>query len=84
MIKYSPVRKSTSESLKEEKIFSSISELEDYVLDHCNKCAAFIGSSPVHLGDLTITDASGDDMTIGYRNIRSVFIGSLKIGFCGE
>ena len=84
MIKFSPVRRTMSESLKEEKVFCSVYELENYVLDRYNKAAMFIGHNPVSLSDLVITDPSGDDVSIGYKNVRSVFIGSLKIGFCGE
>lgn len=81
MIKFRPVRRSLSASIKDEETFCSVEEMLHFLRDRAGRIAAYIGSD---LPVITISEADGDDRLTGYRSQRTVFSNSICIGFCGE
>ena len=81
MIKYRPVRRSISASIKEEVTFSTMEEMIHFLYERAHRLAGYLGTD---LPVITIREAAGDDPLTGYRNQHVVFSNSVCIGYCGE
>ena len=81
MIKYRPVRRSLSASIKEEETFSTMEDLLHLLRERASHFAEYIGSEPP---EITVRESAADDPLTGYRNERCIYSGSVCIGFCGE
>ena len=94
MIRFRPMRRTPTLSLKDELIFEDLDAMLRHVLDHWGRVADFLGASrPIMPEDIIISDPAGDDPLIGLRNVRTVSVTRLSgaaysvpmcIGVCGE
>lgn len=85
MIKFSPVRRTLSASLKEERLFHSLIDMQQYIFEHWHRLFSFVGiRRPILFDDVNISDIVGNDDITGYRNVRFVHVDGQIVGFCGE
>lgn len=94
MIRFRPMRRTPTLSLKEKLIFEDLDAMLRHVLDHWGRVADFLGASrPIMPEDIIISDPAGDDPLIGLRNVRTVSVTRtvdavypvpMCIGICGE
>ena len=81
MIKYSPVRRTLSASIKEEQVFDTVEEMKQYIFDWWGR---ILVRRPLKPEDIIIEESGSNDLRIGYKNRRTVFIRQSAVGFCGE
>ena len=85
MVKYIPVRFSTSMSVKEEQVFESTEELVLHLCDYFNRVLRFVDSArSVSTADIVIGASSGPDPVIGWSEMHTVSVLNRNVGFCGE
>ena len=85
MIRFRPYRSTLSSSYKDEKIFSTLGEMLQYVFDKHVAYLHYVGSKPPALSDLDIVMLSKDHRIIGYRNeCKVIFRRDQCVGYCGE
>ena len=82
MIKYRPVRRTLSASLKEEQIFATMDELMQFVEDRARRFFRFVGCE--RLPQIIIAEPDGDDLRIGWKNVQAIFVENKCVGYCGE
>ena len=82
MIKYRPVRRTLSASLKEEQIFATMDELLQFIAEKSRLLFNFIGRDATP--QIIVTDPDGDDPRIGWKKVQSIYVGHVCVGFCGE
>ena len=86
MIRYRPEYTSISRSLKDEEVFDSLEEMTAVLFDRWSRIFRFIESkTPFSINDIEIEDSVGDDIRIGWKNVRHIRIRNrYGVGFCGE
>ena len=85
MIRYAPVRRTPSASLKEEHIFENTDAMIKHLFDRWRRILAYVGEQdPLRPDQIVIRDVSGDDPIIGWKIVRDVFVKTIHIGFCTE
>ena len=81
MIKYRPVRRSLSASIKEEETFHTMEEMLHFLRDRAQRIAGSIGSEP---HEITGSASAEPDLLTGCRIQRCVFCDSICIGYFNE
>lgn len=85
MIRYRPCRGSLSASLKDEQTFNTLGEMFQYVLGRCAAFAAYVGSEPPALSDLSLVSLSGDNQLTGYHDECMIILRHDHcVGYCGQ
>ena len=84
MIKYRPVRRTLSASIKEEQTFSTADDLIRFLFDRWTSVFAYCGSAPLTAEEIVIGETEGKNQQTGWTDERMIFVRDKCVGYCGE
>ena len=85
MIRFRPVRNSISKSLMDEKIFCTLEDMRRHIHERFRIALQYVGDRKPLLPDhIRIGESRGNDSLTGYKNVRSVYVRGVRVGYCGE
>ena len=86
MITFIPNLDSLLWSFKTIKTFDTHEDLKAFVADHFNRFHSFVGKtdSACRPADVVLSDPISVKPFICWKNYRSVHVGGLTVGHCGE